>query len=83
MQEKVMMESTNTEEEENDSLLSMLLTTFDINLSQRIKWKKQNFTNKCTSCLSLDIEAINDCEEIIYYIWEKGEKIMTKFFEVW
>ena len=65
-------------EEENDSLSSILFTTFDINLSQRIKWKKQNFTSKCTSCLSLDIEAINDCEEITYYTWEKGEKNYDK-----
>ena len=28
---------------------------------------------KCTSCPSLDMEAINDCERIDYYTWKKDK----------
>ena len=36
---------------------------------------------KCTSCPSLDMEAINDCEKkIAYYTGKKEKSIMKKLF---
>ena len=53
---------------------SIYNTLYICSLSQRIQWKKQDFASKCTSCLSLDMEAINDCEKSAYM--EKRGKVL-------
>ena len=50
-------------------------TCIDKNVTQLLR----HTDKKYTSCVSLDMEAINDREKISYYTWKKEASIMKKF----